>query len=93
MKHTQQTRMFETEDLPLFSGTTPAGHIETFDPPPASRQLQLLGTERPAWQLEIEARGQANKHLDTYRRSDGTDNAAWQSYCDCLDKLEKEVTP
>ena len=33
-----QLAMFETEDLPLFSGTAPKGKIETFDPPPAHVQ-------------------------------------------------------
>ena len=28
----QQAIMFETEDLPLFSGTAPRGNIEKFDP-------------------------------------------------------------
>ena len=37
----KQQRMFETEDLPLFSGTAPTGHIETFDPLPAHRQESL----------------------------------------------------
>ena len=37
----EQAKMFETEDLPLFSGTAPMGHIETFDPKPEHRQESL----------------------------------------------------
>lgn len=36
-----QLKMFETEDLPLFSGTAPTGHIETFDPKPEHLQESL----------------------------------------------------
>jgi len=37
-----QLKMFETADLPLFSGTAPRGKIETFDPKPAHRQDSLI---------------------------------------------------
>ena len=36
-----QKRMFETEDLPLFSGTAQKCTVETFDPKPAHRQESM----------------------------------------------------
>lgn len=39
--------MFETEDLPLFSGTAPRGRPEVFDPQPEPRQLGLFGDVCP----------------------------------------------
>jgi hypothetical protein len=38
----QQTKMFQTEDLPLFSGPAPRGRQESFDPQPEPRQLRLF---------------------------------------------------
>jgi len=34
----KQQRMFETQDLPLFSGTAPKGKVKKFDPKPVARQ-------------------------------------------------------
>lgn len=33
-----QIRMFDAQDLPLFSGTAPRCHIKVFDPKPAHHQ-------------------------------------------------------
>ena len=43
----RQARMFGEADLPLFSGTAPAGRVEAFDPAPAvvAQQQALPGTQ------------------------------------------------
>jgi hypothetical protein len=38
----KQQRMFESEDLPLFSGTAPKGELQDFNPQPADRQLGMF---------------------------------------------------
>jgi len=37
-----QTRMFQTDDLPLFSGTAPRAQEQTFEAPPPDPQPPLL---------------------------------------------------
>jgi len=44
MKH-KQLSMFETEDLPLFSGTAPKAQAQVFDPAPAASRTALPGME------------------------------------------------
>ena len=41
----KQLSMFETEDLPLFSGTAPRAGAEVFDPQPESSRIPLPGME------------------------------------------------
>jgi hypothetical protein len=42
-----QDRMFDHEDLPLFSGTAPKGQDEVYEPELQSRQGRLPGMECP----------------------------------------------
>ena len=38
----KQGRMFETEDLPLFSGTSQEGKVEVFEPEPVPQSERLF---------------------------------------------------
>ena len=38
----KQARMFATEDLPLFSGTSQEGKVEVFDPEPVLQSERLF---------------------------------------------------
>lgn len=42
----QQAAMFQTEDLPLFSGSAQRARVETFKPQPVHRQLPLPRASR-----------------------------------------------
>ena len=75
----QQKRMFETEDLPLFSGTAPTGHVEALS---TLRDTSLVVLEGFTCKLCFDTGMVRVKH--------GVTRLCW---CKVGDKLRKEATP